>query len=201
MKNATTLLLSSTLLFATSTALRADDDGNGLKGYLSGGYNISQGDSNELTRTPWGGFGAYTLEVGLEFLNPYAGVKFRPNLGYARILGDPQENITVYDLFGIYVGMDVVFSPFKNVSLYTGPSFHFWSVEDVAPVLNADPRQGTREIKFGWRVGGGYDIKPNIRVELSYTATEWRSNSDLDWRPGLNPSRPGYFTIKGTYTF
>jgi len=201
MKNATTLLLSGALLFAFSTALKADDDGNGLKGYLSGGYNISQGDSNELTRTPWGGFGAYTLEVGLEFFNPYADVKFRPNLGYARILGDPQENIKVYDLFGIYVGMDVMFSPFKNVSLYTGPSFHFWSVEDVAPVLNADPRQGVREIKFGWRVGGGYDIRPNIRVELSYAMTEWRSTSDLDFSPGFNPGRPGYFTIKGTYTF
>jgi hypothetical protein len=139
--------------------------------------------------------------VGLEFFNPYAGVSFRPNLGYARILGDQQDGLKVYDLLGVFVGLDVVFNPFKNISLYTGPSFHTWSIEDVDPIMNADPRQGNRDFKLGWRIGGGYDIKPNIRVELSYAITEWRSNSEIDFRPGYNPSRPGYFTIKGIYKF
>jgi hypothetical protein len=196
-------LVAAAALSCAAPGLLAQGAGGGelLKAYISIGQNFAHGHGLDLTQKTWGGVGAYTAEAGLQFEYDAAGVQVRPNLGYARILGDyiDRDIRPTYDLFGIFVGFDIVYKPpvWGDFSVTAGPSFHFWSVEEVNAIGPAN--RSERNGKFGWRLGVGYDILPDLRVDLTYTATEWRSRSDLRWNPGFNPSLPAYFTVKASY--
>jgi len=216
MKTKMMQLLTASVLLSAAHGLLAQDDVKIYKAddiftaYVSIGQNFAQGHGLDLTQKTWGGIGAYTAEAGLQFNYNPQGIKVRPNLGYAKILGDYIEGKKTYDLFGIFVGFDIVYQPpsWGNVSFTMGPSFHFWSVEEVN--FPGDARRGDRDGKFGWRLGVGYDITPKVRVDFTYTATEWRSKNSLagdmgyatgspSWVPGFNPSLPAYFTLKVGY--
>jgi hypothetical protein len=208
MKMRTIQLLASALMLTSSAALLAQsqdgDNGGDYKIYLSLGQNFAHSHAHDLTETTWGGLGAYHAELGVQFLHNQSSLLIRLNGGYTRILGDPNDAKTVYDLFGVFCGLDLVYAASKKLPLTitAGPSFHSWSVEQVnAP---GDPRMGERGLKFGWRVGVGYDITKEYRVDFTYTMTEWRSvsaGSGGVYRQGFNPSLPAYFTLKGSYSF
>jgi len=205
MKTKMMQVLTAGILLSAAHGLCAQDSTNAFnaneffKPYIAIGQNLAHGHGHDLTQKTWGGIGAYTAEAGVQFDYNPQGVKVRPNLGYARILGDPIEDKATYDLFGIFVGFDIVYQPpsWGNFSFTLGPSFHFWSVERVNSIGEA--RQGERAGKFGWRLGLGYDVMRELRVDFTYTATEWRSRNDTPWNPGYNPSLPAYFTIKASY--
>jgi opacity protein-like surface antigen len=205
MKTKMKQLLTATILLTAAPRLLAQDDVKGfdagefLKPYISIGQNFAHGHGHDLTQTTWGGIGAYTVEAGVQFAFNPQGVYVRPNIGYARILGDYDEEKPTYDLFAINVGFDIVYQPpsWGKFSATLGPSFHFWSVEEVNYPGSA--QRGARAGKFGWRLGLGYDVIPNLRVDLTYTIAEWRSRTDLPYNPGFNPSLPAYFTLKASY--
>jgi len=211
----------TTVLFASSVAMYAQDK-EPFKPYLAFGFAFAQGHAHDMTQKTWNGLGAYAAEFGLEFSLPQArSVKLRPNFGMARILSgdpvvlsgpteerpaDPTVYRTVYDLMGIYVGFDLVYNPFKSlpgISVTTGPSFHTWNVDEVTAVGN--PNQGEKGMKFGWRLGVGYDINEKFRVTCDFALTEWRTFSipgnANTFVEGFNPSRPAYFTLKASYSF
>jgi hypothetical protein len=202
--------LLTAALFASSAALSAQEEDKGpYKPYFALGLALAQGHAHDMTQKTWGGLGAYAAEVGLEFNLPNTKARIRPNFGMARILsGQPTEfHPDLYDLMGIYVGFDMVFEPFAKyglpgLTLTAGPSFHTWNVDKVNAF--GDPNQGSKEMKLGWRLGAGYKINEKFSVILDFTQTEWRTiHEDIstEFIEGFNPSRPAYFTIKGTYTF
>jgi hypothetical protein len=202
--------LLTAVLFASSAALVAQEEGReALKPYLAFGFAFAQGHAHDMTQKTWGGLGAYVAEFGLEFNLPTTTAKLRPNFGMARILsGQPTETYPdLYDLMGIYVGFDIVFEPFKQclpgLTFSTGPSFHTWNVDKVNAF--GDPTQGYKGMKLGWRLGAGYRINEQFNVILDFTQTEWRTlkpnPNSTPHIEGFNPSRPAYFTLKGTYSF
>jgi hypothetical protein len=205
MKMATFL---TTALFASAAALSAQggNDGKLVNTYISFGFNLAQGHAHDMTQKTWGGVGAFNGELGLDFKYPGANLKIRPNMGYGKILAGnaPDADTLLYDLEGVYGGIDFVYAPFANIplSLSTGPSLHTWHVSRVDNPVG-DPNQGESGVKFGWRLGAGYRVMDNIRVDLVFTQTEWRTikNSTNPVVSGWNPSRPAYFTIKGSYYF
>jgi hypothetical protein len=131
---------------------------------------------------------------------------------------------TVYDLMAVFVGFDLVYNVSKKlpITAVTGPSIHYWTVQQSNNVplgVNLD-KMGDTKPKLGWRIGLGYDFKVReypLRVDFTYTLAEWRSKSSfretyldeygvqrtrtVNYREGLNPSFPTFFTLKATYTF
>jgi hypothetical protein len=195
--------LAAAVLLTSSTALRADGDGIDIKPYLAYGLDFAQGHSLDLTQKTFGGINSFTAEFGFQFLHQNSGLHIRPNIGIAKILsGDPTESMPiVYDLMGIYGGVDVVYTPWRRwpVLISTGPSFHVWNVDEQNTIDN--PSQGQKGLKLGWRLGAGYEVNSKLRVELTYTLTEWRSNGELPYIQGWNPSSPSYFCLKASYSF
>ena len=195
--------LLATALFVSSVALAAQED-KPYKSVFSLGAALAQGHAHAMTQTTWGGLGAYAAEFGVQFRLPATGAQLRPSIGVARLLSkEPDEDSpTLYDLMGIYVALDFVFTPFERlpVSFTTGPIFHTWNVDMVnAP---GNPSQGDKGMKLGWRLGAGYDITENWAVSMDFSITEWRKDRNNNaFIPGFNPSRPAYFTIKGSYRF
>ena len=210
--------LLTTALFASSAALAAqnvqdiqDIDDRLIKPYLSLGITLAQGHAHDMAQTTWAGLNSFVAEAGLYFNLPQTTMKARPNIGFAKIYskGPNEEHPTVYNLQAIYVGVDFIYPPFKSlpITFSTGPSFHVWNVdrEDVPPAPGQAmpyPPQGDTGMKLGWRVGATYKINEKFSVTLDYALTEWRKNRlSTTIIPGVNPSRPGYFTIKGSYHF
>jgi len=202
-----TRLLTAAIL-ASSVVMSADEGGSTFKPYAAFGFSFAQGHAHDLTQKTWGGLGAFAAEMGLQFNLPMApNLQVRPNFGLVKILGDEptEDHPKIYDLMGIYLGFDLVYAPVKslpNLSVTTGPSFHTWNVDEVNAI--GDPNQGDKGMKFGWRLGLGYDINEKFRVTLDFTLTEWRSlhNSvSTTLVEGFNPSRPAYFTLKASYSF
>jgi len=76
-------------------------------------------------------------------------------------------------------------------------------------VIGRTTNQDEQSLKLGWRGGVAYEINHMLNVELSYTMSEWRSrqgtgsgaNRVNPYQPGLNPSRPVYFSLKVFYNF
>jgi hypothetical protein len=208
-KMKTTLLFGIAILCASATAFGADGLGKGIKPYLAVGLDFAQGHSRDLTQATFGGIGSFSGEFGFQFLHGNSGVSIRPNIGIAKMLsGDPpllesgEPKHPVYDLMGIYGGADIVYAPWNKwpIILSTGPSFHVWNVDEVN-VPFGKPSQGAKGLKFGWRIGTGYEINSQFRVELTYALTEWRSTASLPFRQGWNPSSPSYFCLKASYNF
>jgi hypothetical protein len=192
-------------LIASSATLVAQDDERSYKGYLALGPTLAHSHAHDLTQTTWGGLGSYTAEFGLVFGIPGTNVAMRPNVGMARMMSkEPkEEDPTLYDMVGIYVGFDIVYSPFDKLplSFSTGPSIHTWNVDEVNAF--GDPNQHNKGMKLGWRLGTGYKITDTWSVTLHYTFTEWQGGGKAGtaFRFGYNPSRPCYFTVKCHYSF
>jgi len=208
-------------LVASSAALFAQAE-NWHKEYIAMGFNFAHGHAHDMTQKTWGGLSSFTAEFGIQFKHPQSNISVRPNFGYVKMTGNdptvelpapdptkPKTGLETYDLMGLYVGAELVHTPFKKlpISITAGPSFFTWNVDQRAATGN--PNQGDKGMKFGWRLGAGYDITPKYRVELAYTWTEWRTISSLRkpqsvysvWVPGYNPSRPAYFCLKASYSF
>jgi hypothetical protein len=197
-----------------------EDDSKAFKAYISFGQNLAHGHGHDLTQCTWGGIGQYHVEAGFQFYHDLSTLMVRPNVGYTRLLGNPKEGMVVYDAAAFCVGFDLVYSISKRFPLKAtmGPSFHWWNVDEVnfATRDNSDetygeihPGQGTTTVRFGWRMGLGYEINSKYRVDFTYTFTEWRSNrtetingvTTNPYIPGVNPSLPAYFTLKASYSF
>jgi hypothetical protein len=196
----------TTAVFASSVGLTAQE-GIVHEKYIAFGFNFAQGHAHDMTQKTWGGLGAFTGEFGLQFNIPRSNAQMRPNFGLAKILsGQPtEEQPELYDLMGLYVGFDVVYKPFDAVPglfLASGPSFHVWNVDRVNPPPGVLTPQGDTGVKFGWRAGVGYQINDKFKAELDFALTEWRKDKNSTaFKQGINPSRPAYFTLKGTYSF
>jgi hypothetical protein len=194
---------TAALILGLAPGLLAQEDKEDFfKPYISLGLNFAAFNGKELTHKTFHGIGSYTAEAGVQFGYDPAGVFIRPNVGYARLRADYiDEEALACSLAAVYVGFDVVYQPEKwgNFSAYLGPSFHSWQVEELHP-WGSDMLGETR-MKFGWRFGVGYDFLKDFRVDLSFTQTEWRSNEEIDYIPGYNPSKPAYFSIKASYKF
>jgi len=216
-----TMQLLTAALVASSAALFAQTE-DWHKEYIAVGFNFAHGHAHDLTQKTWGGLGDFTAEFGIQFKHPQSNILIRPNFGYVKMTGAdptvtlpppdptrPKTGLETYNLMGIYIGAELVHMPFKQlpISITAGPSFFTWSVDQRATIGN--PSQGDKGMKFGWRLGVGYDITEKYRVELAYTWTEWRTISTLRaptsvnsvWVPGYNPSRPAYFCLKASYSF
>jgi opacity protein-like surface antigen len=205
------LRLLTALAFASSAALVAQEEkSEPFKPYLAFGFSFAQGHAHDMTQTTWKGVGQFTGEFGVEFNLPTTTAKMRPNFGMAKLLAtDPSDEYpNLYDMMGIYVGLDLVFEPFKQsvpgLTFSTGPSTHTWHVDKKNAF--GDPNQHYKGMKLGWRLGAGYRINDQFDVILDFTQTEWRTIKSSDpggtvWVPGFNPSRPAYFTLKCTYAF
>jgi hypothetical protein len=190
-------------LFAASAALPAQE-GRPYKSQISLGFALAHGHAHDMTQTTWGGLGAFAAEFGVQFKLPETNMQIRPNIGTARLLSKQpgEDSPKLYDLMGLYVGLDFVYAPFERlpVSISTGPIFHTWNVDEVNAAGN--PSQGDKGMKLGWRVGAGYDINEKWGVALDFSMTEWRKDKNSTvFVPGFNPSRPSYFTVKGSYRF
>lgn len=189
-------------IFSSSVVLVAQE-GIEYKSYVALGATLAHGHSHDLTQKTWGGFGSFNAEVGLQFKHSSAGVMIRPNFGMAKMTGDkPTEaQPEIYDMMGIYVGVDFVYTPSKRLPIFatTGPTFHTWNVDMVDSLDN--PSQGHKGMKLGWRLGLGYEINNKFKVEILYALSEWRSDPDLSYVQGLNPSNPAYFSIRASYNF
>jgi hypothetical protein len=211
--------LLTVALLASSAALVAQDDGSWYRLYLGAGFNFADGHTLKMTGQNFGGVNSFTVEGGMEFKHPMAQrVTIRPNIGISKIIGadpdypDPTDAVpnpaplnTRYDLIGSYLGVDLVFQPFKSlpITLSTGPYLYSWQVNKRA-TLDARNQGETDMSKLGWRLGGGYVINKTFRAELTYSITEWRtinSSRSTTFVPGFNPSRPTYITLKGYYRF
>jgi hypothetical protein len=184
--------LASVILLASSSALSAQDsDGNPFKVYVSFGQNIAYNHSLAMTKSPWGGPGAYQAELGIEFLHTQSTLLVRPNAGYTRILSKkPKEGQAVFtpgsgeapicDLLAVYIGFDLVYNVSKRLPLTVtaGPSFHSWGVERTGTNLpSVNNQEGGRALKMGWRMSLGYKFNEKYRVDFGYTMTEWRNDS------------------------
>jgi hypothetical protein len=161
---------------------------------------------------------SFTGEFGVEFLQPQTGLILRPTIGVSKMAGDKQSVFSeeagnvwigkpqIYDMMAIYGALDIVYYPFRKwewgepIMLSTGPTLLTWNVDELYPDGN-DYNQQDKGTKMGRRVGAGYEVNAKIRVELTYTLSEWRSRQDLPYRRGWNPSRPSFFCIKGSYVF
>jgi|GEM_PF-668303 len=216
-----TMQLLTAALVASSAALFAQTD-DWHKEYIAVGFNFAHGHAHDLTQKTWGGLGDFSAEFGIQFKHPQSNISIRPNFGMVKmngvdpavelprpVAGQPKTGLETYSLMGLYVGAELVHMPFKQLPILitAGPSFFTWNVDQRAAFGN--PNQGDKGMKFGWRLGVGYDITEKYRVELAYTWTEWRTISpnkaptsvNSIWVPGYNPSRPAYFCLKASYSF
>ncbi|MDP2875074.1 MAG: hypothetical protein Q8O00_02750 [Holophaga sp.] len=172
----------------------------------SAGLTWTQGSSRDLTQKAIGG---YNLELGFRFHSEEdLGVGFQLYAGWLKM---PAGTVTVprrstlpnstYQMVSPHFGLDVIYKPFATVPIAftTGPAFHVWQVDAKDGV--GDSKIGQQGLKVGWRVGTCYEINKSMSVSLNYTLSEWRSNSDMAYVEGLNPSRPAYFTVMAHYHF
>jgi hypothetical protein len=200
------------ILLAASATLPAQvgNNENGdkpIRPYLALGMTIPDGDAQTLTQN--GGFdvNSWSAEAGVEFFSPIAGIRLRPNAGVAKLWGAEKPDAWPYQTYKMmawYFGFDLVYKNPKGwpVSLSTGPSFHVWNVEEAHTL--ASKGYGPQDLRLGWRGAVIYDVTDQWGVELSYSMSEWRTFNtapNAAYQPGLNPSRPVWFTLKGSYKF
>jgi len=211
-----TLNIAATALFiAASMALSADEGDKAYKPYLALGPTSAQGNARDLTQSS-NNINSWSAELGFEFYNPIARIHMRPNFGMAKMYGakPPEtwtwngEQLPTYQMLGWYGGLDLVYKNPRGwpINLTLGPSFHIWNVSEMYALK--DPDQSEQGIKLGLRGGVAYEINEKWNVELTYTMTEWRSRMRMPdnpdegmFKPGLNPSRPLYFSLKVFYNF
>jgi len=197
-------LTATAFLLASSLALHAQEGDRAYKPYLALGPTFAQGDARDLTQSS-NGINSWSAEMGIEFFNPIARIHMRPNFGMAKMYGVKPPKTwewPTYQMLGWYGGMDLVYKNPRGwpVNLTLGPSFHVWNVEQMY-TISGDTNQPEQSLKLGWRGGVAYEINENLNVELSYTMAEWKSRQDDPYQPGLNPSRPVYFSLKAFYKF
>jgi len=202
-------LTAIAILLAASTALCAQEGDKAYRNYLALGPTFAQGNARDLTQNA-NGINSWTAEMGIEFYNPIARIHMRPNFGMAKMYGVKKPDTWPYPthrMLAWYGGIDLVYKNPKGwpVNLTMGPSFHVWNVERMYVAGRTD--QDEQSVKLGWRGGVAYEINDKLNVELSYTLSEWRSRNrdqnsvNYQFQPGLNPSRPVYFSLKVFYKF
>jgi opacity protein-like surface antigen len=196
-------ITATALLLAASTTLCAQDGDKAYNPYLALGPTFAQGNARDLTQSSCN-INSWTAELGFEFYNPIARIHMRPNFGMAKMYGVENPEgwpWPTYRMLAWYGGIDLVYKNPRGwpVSLTLGPSFHVWNVDEIYTI--DEPEQNEQGLKFGWRGGVAYDINDMLNVELSYTLSEWKSMRGIPFQPGLNPSRPVYFSLKVFYKF
>jgi hypothetical protein len=143
----------------------------------------------------------YGFQVGYAFAPKGYGVAFNAYLGHQILPGKDVKDTTTYNLAANLVGIDLVYK-FDGcpVSVFTGPSFHQWQVEQRGATAD-QANMGDQNWKLGWRLGLSYTITQEWSLSAAFTQTHWRSRDDLDYVQGLNPSRPAYFSLMANYKF
>jgi len=197
-------LTATALLLAASMALNAQEGDKAYKQpYLALGSTFAQGDARDLTQSSCN-INSWTAELGFEFFNSIARIHMRPNFGMAKMYGaKPSEtwDWPTYKMLAWYAGIDLVYKNPRGwpINLTLGPSFHVWNVEDMYVV--GETGQNNQGLKLGIRGGVAYEVNEKVNVELTYTMAEWKSMQGYAYQPGLNPSRPVYFSLKVFYNF
>ncbi|HLO67927.1 MAG TPA: outer membrane beta-barrel protein [Holophaga sp.] len=180
-------ILALALLGAT---LASAQDKDSLS--LTAGLAFAQGNAQDMTGKVGGGF---TAEVGYRFRPADFGADLRFYGGWTKLpAATASAERTTYELAGPHVGFDLVYGPWKNISLFTGPSAHVWQVVRQG---DGGGKVGDQGLKLGWRLGASYRFAPAWEAGLAYTLTEWRSSPD----EGIPPTRPAYLNLTVTYRF
>lgn len=191
-----TLTLLAGLLILGSAPLAAADG----KLVLGGAILTPHGDALDLTRQSMRG---WAFHAGYEVQPETHNASFLFYLGHVKLPGKKNaEPVQTYDLAANVAGVDMIFKPFdrmKALSIFTGPSIHQWQVEKKN--IEGYAGMGQQDWRLGWRMGMGYDLDAAWKVTLSFTQTEWRSNANEEYVPGLNPSRPAYWSMAAHYRF
>jgi len=196
-------LTAIAILLASPLALHAQEGDKSYKTYLALGPTFAQGNARDLTQSS-ANINSWTAEVGIEFYNPLARIHMRPNFGMAKMYGTEAPETwdwPTYQMLAWYGGIDLVYKNPKGwpINLTLGPSLHLWNVSEM--FTPDDPNQSEQGIKLGLRGGVAYEINNKLNVELSYTLSEWKSTQGDPAQPGMNPSRPVYFSLKVFYKF
>ncbi len=193
----TVILSTLALALAVAPAASAEE----TKFVLSGGLIFNQGNTLDLTAKRAGGF---NLEAGVLFSPQDFGAQILVYGGNLRIPGGtPSAEQPTYNMNSPHFGFELVYRPWDKLSalsINAGPSFHIWQVEQNG-VPAATASMGNQNLKLGWRTGVGYDFDKCWSLSLNYTFTEWRSDYNQSYQSGLNPSRPSYITLMGSYRF
>ncbi|WLT30678.1 outer membrane beta-barrel protein [Geothrix sp. PMB-07] len=187
--------LAAALLLVSAASLTAQEK-EGI--VLSAGILSPHGDALDLTGQSMRGYG---FQVGYLASPAGYGVSFFPYFGHQIMQGKDKPDQTTYNLASNALGIDLVYKiEGTPVNLFTGPSFHQWQVERRGgnPVT---ANQGDQNWKLGWRLGCKYLINEDWSLSASFTQTQWRSRADEDYVPGLNPSRPAYWSLQVNYRF
>lgn len=158
------------------------------------GLVSAQGDLLGLTNRHQG----YFLEVGanMALKDPDLGLYF--HLGHLVIRRDTLDAGNYCDAKDTWFGLDLQYPVTKQFSLFTGPTLNQW---DITALTGPYP---DTTWKFGWRLGGRYEISKKWSVEAVYSISEWTQlqlkNRNGSLRPLENVS-PSWFTVGASYTF
>jgi len=195
--------IATALLLAASMTLSANEGNTTFKPYLALGPTFAQGNARDLTQSS-NNINSWNAELGFEFYNPIARIHMRPNFGMAKMYGvkAPESwEWPTYRMMAWYGGIDLVYKNPRGwpINLTLGPSLHIWNVEEMYSV--GDTNQTEQGVKLGIRGGVAYEVNDKVNVELTYTMAEWKSMQGFAYQPGLNPSRPVYFSLKVFYNF
>ena len=195
--------------------------------YASGALLLPHGDTSYMTAGPAG----LGLEAGYRIAPAdWDGMKVQFHVGQVRFNGgssagwmsnDPnvmQQKFS-YDMVGNHYGVDVIWPVSAyghDFTVFTGPDIHNWLVtrratngatisSDGVSVPTAFPskKQGDNGPRAGWRLGVGYQVSKRLELTLSFTATEWRTQTadEMLYEQGANPSRPSYTSLSVSYHF
>ncbi|WP_285571554.1 outer membrane beta-barrel protein [Geothrix limicola] len=187
--------LAAVLALASAASLRAQEK-DGI--VLSAAILTPHGDALDLNRQTMKGYG---FQVGYLSHPEGYGVSFLTYFGHQILPGKETTDASTFNLAANLIGVDLNYKiDGTPLSIYTGPSIHQWQVER----RGGDPvtaNQGDQNWKLGWRLGVKYVINEDWSVSTGFTQTQWRSRANLDYTPGLNPSRPAYWTFQANYRF
>lgn len=187
--------LAAVLALATTASLQAQDKDGFV---LSVALLSPHGDALDLNGQTAHGYG---FQVGYLSHPEGYGVSFLTYFGHQVMPGKTRADITTYNLAANLVGVDLNYKIDDTAfTVYTGPSIHQWQAER----RGGDPvtaNQGDQNWKLGWRGGVNYHINEDWSISAGFTQTMWRSRADLDYVPGLNPSRPAYWSLQANYRF
>jgi len=181
------------LLLVTAASLRAQEKDGFV---LSAALLSPHGDALDLTGQPLHGYG---IQVGYLLTPEGYGVSILPYVGHQVLPGKEgfykmSANVVGADLFYRIVG--------TALSISTGPSMHAWTVKQPDGEL-ASTFHGDKKLKLGWRLSAEYQLSQAWSVSAGFTQTSWRSKTvDFEaYTPGLNPSRPAYWSFMANYRF
>lgn len=183
-------IISGLVLGLTTLAASAQDTGN-YQAKIS--FISPQGDLRILTQKSSG----YGFELGANLVRG-EGLELWLHGEFQSVSRKVVEGSTTYDAKSSIAGLDLKYVV-GDAKIFTGPVVATW---DARGNNGAGP-VGETAWKLGWRVGVEYPIYKNWGAAISYTATEWRSDSNdpAGAIRGLNPSNPSFLAVSATYKF